>query len=157
MINKKLLWSSWRWGPLAFFLSALRLRLPALSWSRRSPCWLAARLTIGTLPSLSSTSRFARTCTGRRCRWRSIDSGLSAFFCASRFTRTRTCRRRGRLAVTRLSSLYAAATLCSTRASWRRCCSAALNLGRSTTASLWDVRRPARLLRAWSCALPHAS
>ena len=147
VINKKLLWSSWRWGPLALFLSALRLPLPALSWNRRCASWLAARLTIGTLPSLSSTSRFAWTCTGRRCGRRFIDSGLYAFFSASRFTWTSTCRRRARLA-----SLCAAATLTSTWPGWSRC-SAAPDLGCSTTVLLWHARRSARPPRAWSRAL----
>ena len=120
VINEKLLWSSWRWGPLALFLSALRLPLPALSRSRCCASWLAARLTIGTLPSLSSTSRFAWTCT---------------------------CRRRARLA-----SLCAAATLTSTWPGWSRC-SAAPDLGRSTTVLLWHARRSARPPRAWSRAL----
>lgn len=91
VFNKKLLWSSWRWRPLALFLSALRLPFPALSWSRRYSFWLTARLTIRTLPSLPSTSRFAWTCTGRRCGRRFIQ--LSAFFSASRFTWTSSSRR----------------------------------------------------------------
>jgi len=158
VISKKLLWSSWRWGPLTLFLSALRLHLPALSWSRRrrSASWLAARLTIRTLPSFSSTSRFAWTCTGRRRGRRSIESGLPAFFSASRFTGSRTRRRRARLAIARLSSLCATSHRTRTGANWRRC-SATLDLGRFTTALLWQARRPARLPRAWSCALPHAS
>ncbi len=94
---------------------------------------------MGTLPSLSSASRFAWTWTGRRRGWRFMGARLSTLFSASRLAGTCTARWRARLAVARLSSLCSAATLTRTGTTlWRRC-PATLSSESFTAPLLWSV------------------
>ena len=136
----ELLWS-WRWSPLSFFLSALRLSLGAPSRSRRSGFWLSCRLSA--LPWFSSTARFAWTWTSRRSAYRPIDSRLASLFSASRFARPCTSRWRARLPL-----LGTPATFMCTRAGWRRC-PTALRPGGFTATLLWSVCRAPSLPRSW--------
>ena len=131
----------WRRSPLALFLSTLRFALPLLSRSWRYASWLTARLTISALPLLSSAPRLARSCTytDRRRGWRFIGARLPTLFSASRLAGTcSTTRWRARLAVARLSSVWAAATLTRTGTGgrWR---GATLSSESFTAPLLWGV------------------
>lgn len=82
-----LLLPSWRWSPLAPFLPALLVNLPALNRCRRFAFGLTAAglTTIEPLASLSTDLPF----TGRRRCWRLTNPGLPPLFSASTGRRRR--------------------------------------------------------------------
>src|SRR5262249_4139003 len=116
--NEELLWPSWRWGPLALFLSPLRFPLALLGCSWGSASWLPAWLTVPTLPWFFPPAHFTWTSACWRSGWRSLCTGLFMLFSTWRFARTHTSRRRARLAVGGLFSFGAATTLPRSCAAW---------------------------------------